>query len=120
MIIPDIESVNYGRGVGYEINEFQPPVDSGAMFIKAPTSEFFTNNLSPHFQAKRPEDLQVMRGSNLSQNIESSPTAVFTTNLQFHDVQSNTVDHSDQKSCVKSMANQHCAQGLSLNSPNGA
>jgi len=24
MIIPDIESVNYGRGVGYEINEFQP------------------------------------------------------------------------------------------------
>ena len=25
MIIPDIESVNYGRGVGYEINEFSPP-----------------------------------------------------------------------------------------------
>ena len=24
MIIPDIESVNYGRGVGYEINEFIP------------------------------------------------------------------------------------------------
>ena len=24
MIIPDIESVNYGRGVGYEINEFTP------------------------------------------------------------------------------------------------
>ena len=23
--IPDIESVNYGRGVGYEINEFVPP-----------------------------------------------------------------------------------------------
>jgi cytidyltransferase-like protein len=27
MIIPDIESVNYGRGVGYEINEFTPPGD---------------------------------------------------------------------------------------------
>jgi cytidyltransferase-like protein len=27
MIIPDIESVNYGRGVGYEINEFIPPSD---------------------------------------------------------------------------------------------
>ena len=26
--IPDIESVNYGRGVGYEINEF-PPTDIG-------------------------------------------------------------------------------------------
>ena len=24
MVIPDIESVNYGRGVGYEINEFEP------------------------------------------------------------------------------------------------
>ena len=35
MTIPDIESVNYGRGVGYEINEFQPPSDSGAMFISA-------------------------------------------------------------------------------------
>jgi cytidyltransferase-like protein len=27
MIIPDIESVNYGRGVGYEINEFTPTGD---------------------------------------------------------------------------------------------
>ena len=35
MIIPDIESVNYGRGVGYEINEYQPTTDSGAMFISA-------------------------------------------------------------------------------------
>ena len=31
--IPDIESVNYGRGVGYEINEFTPPKDVG--FISA-------------------------------------------------------------------------------------
>ena len=29
MIIPDIESVNYGRGVGYEINEFSPPENIG-------------------------------------------------------------------------------------------
>ena len=27
--IPDIESVNYGRGVGYEINEFVPPNNVG-------------------------------------------------------------------------------------------
>lgn len=27
IIIPDIESVNYGRGVGYEVNEFIPPKD---------------------------------------------------------------------------------------------
>lgn len=30
-VIPDIESVNYGRGVGYEVNEFQPPTDIGAV-----------------------------------------------------------------------------------------
>ncbi|HIN33441.1 MAG TPA: hypothetical protein EYM83_05795 [Nitrospirales bacterium] len=33
MIIPDIESANYGRGVGYEINEFTPPENIG--FISA-------------------------------------------------------------------------------------
>lgn len=33
IIIPDIESVNYGRGVGYEINEFTPPNNIG--FISA-------------------------------------------------------------------------------------
>jgi cytidyltransferase-like protein len=27
MNIPDIESVNWGRGVGYELNEFIPPAD---------------------------------------------------------------------------------------------
>ena len=27
--IPDIESINYGRGVGYEINEYVPPKDIG-------------------------------------------------------------------------------------------
>jgi len=33
LIIPDIESVNYGRGVGYEVNEFIPPDNIG--FISA-------------------------------------------------------------------------------------
>ena len=27
IVIPDIESVNYGRGVGYEINQYTPPDD---------------------------------------------------------------------------------------------
>jgi hypothetical protein len=35
IIIPDIESVNYGRGVGYEINEYEPTNNSGVMFISA-------------------------------------------------------------------------------------
>jgi cytidyltransferase-like protein len=29
IVIPDIESINYGRGVGYEINEYVPPADIG-------------------------------------------------------------------------------------------
>ena len=33
MIIPDIESVNFGRGVGYEINKYTPPDNIG--FISA-------------------------------------------------------------------------------------
>jgi hypothetical protein len=44
MIIPDIESVNYGRGVGYEINEYEPPSNSGAMFISASKIRDFIKN----------------------------------------------------------------------------
>tara|TARA_R110002167_G_C12548679_1_gene640672 strand:- start:347 stop:619 length:273 start_codon:yes stop_codon:yes gene_type:complete len=29
MIIPDIESVNYGRGVGYDVIEHTPPTEIG-------------------------------------------------------------------------------------------
>ena len=29
LIIPDMESVNFGRGVGYQINEFTPPENIG-------------------------------------------------------------------------------------------
>lgn len=31
IVIPDIESVNFGRGVGYEINEFTPPKEVGGI-----------------------------------------------------------------------------------------
>lgn len=31
MVIPDIESINYGRDVGYEVNCFTPPDDIGAI-----------------------------------------------------------------------------------------
>jgi nicotinic acid mononucleotide adenylyltransferase len=31
IVIPDIESVNFGRGVGYEVNEFIPPKDIGGI-----------------------------------------------------------------------------------------
>ena len=35
ILVPNITNICYGRGVGYEINEYQPPADSGAMFISA-------------------------------------------------------------------------------------
>ena len=31
IVIPDIESVNFGRTVGYEINEFEPPENIGGI-----------------------------------------------------------------------------------------
>ena len=33
-IIPDVESVNYGRGVGYEVFEHIPPQEIGEITIK--------------------------------------------------------------------------------------
>ena len=35
MVIPDIESVNWGRGVGYELNEFVPPANLAAVSATA-------------------------------------------------------------------------------------
>jgi len=35
MVIPDIESVNFGRGVGYEINELIPPENLGRISATA-------------------------------------------------------------------------------------
>jgi len=40
MTIPDIESVNWGRGVGYEVNEFSPPED-----IKMISATFIRNSI---------------------------------------------------------------------------
>ena len=55
--IPDIESVNYGRGVGYEINEHVPPQNVG--FISATNirnqivenSDAWKENVDPSIQS---------------------------------------------------------------------
>jgi adenylylsulfate kinase len=44
IIIPDIESVNYGRGVGYEINEFTPPDNIGFISATKIRESIFTGN----------------------------------------------------------------------------
>lgn len=41
IIIPDIESVNYGRGVGYEIIEHIPPSDIGQISATKIREELF-------------------------------------------------------------------------------
>ena len=57
IIIPDIESVNYGRGVGYEINEYEPPSDSGAMFISASKIRDLINNKDDNWKKMVDESL---------------------------------------------------------------
>ena len=44
MKIPDIESVNYGRGVGYEINEFSPPENIGWISATGIRKSIMENN----------------------------------------------------------------------------
>ena len=57
IIIPDIESVNYGRGVGYEINEYEPPSNSGAMFISASKIRDSIKNGDPNWKKMVDESL---------------------------------------------------------------
>lgn len=80
-----------------------------------PSSEKF----SPYFRGKLQEDFEIMQGSNMSGSVESDAPAAFTTHDQLHSSQSNLVDVADQKSCITTLPNQHCAQGLSLNVPTG-
>lgn len=78
-----------------------------------------SENFSPFFRGKLQEDFEIMQGGNMSGSIESQQPAAFTNMGQLHNSQSNLVDVSDQKSCITNLPNQHCAQGLSLNVPEG-
>ena len=47
IIIPDIESINYGRGVGYDIIEHVPPSKIGAISAtEIRKKNFFKKNIS--------------------------------------------------------------------------
>lgn len=74
---------------------------------------------SPYFRGKLQEDFEIMQGSNMSGAVESDAPAAFTNHDQLHSSQSNIVDVADQKSCITTLPNQHCTQGLSLNVPTG-
>lgn len=43
IVIPDIESVNYGRGVGYDIIEHIPPKDIGKISATKIRKKLFSN-----------------------------------------------------------------------------
>jgi len=51
MIVPDIESINYGRGVGYEIIEHTPPKEIG---------EISATKIREEYKKKRTEELTNM------------------------------------------------------------
>jgi predicted nucleotidyltransferase len=56
MIIPDIESINFGRGVGYEVNEFTPPKELG--WVSATTIRNCINNGDEYWRTMVDETIQ--------------------------------------------------------------
>lgn len=67
MIIPDIESVNFGRGVGYEINEFTPPDNIG--FISATKIRDSIKNGDDSWKSMVHESIQEDIVKNLMENL---------------------------------------------------
>ena len=55
VVIPDIESVNYGRGVGYAINEIQMPANIEG--ISATLIRQYIAEGNPAWQARVPEEV---------------------------------------------------------------
>ena len=66
VIIPDIESVNFGRGVGYEINEFTPPDNIG--FISATKIRDSIKNGDDSWRSMVDESIQEDVVKNLMEN----------------------------------------------------
>ncbi len=67
MIIPDIESVNFGRGVGYEINEFQPTTQIAA--ISATKIRELINSNDDSWKTMVDKSIQELVVDYLKQNI---------------------------------------------------
>lgn len=87
------------------------PMDNAAPSGDEPYMPFHSN--------VEESDIEQMREAQISENFHNVERP-FTTEAQFVDAQSNTVPGSDQQSCVQTFKNQHCTQGLSVNSPQGA
>lgn len=85
--------------------------------VEADTTEFYKNNMSPFFAARRQEDFEVMEASIPSNNLGDNN--LFTSDDQLVSAQDNTIPGANQRSCHTNHDNQHCAQGLSENTPDG-
>ena len=61
-----------------------------------------------------------LEGANIVDSLEGSPLDTdFTSSDQFKNASSNEIEGVDQNSCIKTFENQHCIQGLEMNSPDG-
>ena len=94
-----------------EVDHVENPMNNAVPSGEEPYMPFHSNI--------EESDIEQMREAQISENFHNVERP-FTTESQFVDAQSNTVPGSDQQSCVQTFKNQHCAQGLSVNSPQGA
>lgn len=98
-----------------------------------PSAKFQEVPILPHHEKSPQEDIEIMKAAELTHNLTetivepmpSDPTdllntnTAFTSQVQFLDAQDNRVPGSDQLSCVQTVANQHCIQGIQTDIPNG-
>ena len=99
------------KPVDHAENPMNNAVPSGDVQEQEPYMPFHSNI--------EESDIEQMREAQISENFHNVERP-FTTESQFVNAQSNEVAGSDQQSCVQTFKNQHCAQGLSVNSPQGA
>jgi hypothetical protein len=98
-----------------------------------PSAKFQEVPVLPHHEKPSQDDIEIMKASELTHNlseqiIEPMPSdpadllnnnTAFTSQVQFLDAQDNRVPGSDQMSCVQTVANQHCIQGIQKDIPIG-
>lgn len=81
--------------------------------------------LLPHHSSAESEDIDMMKMSNMSAQLQTQPAeiegpeTIFTSQAQYLDAQNNEVPGSDQGSCVQTWKSQQCIQGIQSDAPQG-
>lgn len=107
--------------MGHEKNEEKTVEDTPNPMNNEAVSEQAENQepYMPFHSNVEESDIEQMREAQISENFHNVERP-FTSESQFVNAQNNLVPGSDQQSCVQTFKNQHCTQGLSVNSPQGA